>query len=1178
MRIDRIELIGFKSFSEKTIFNFHPGVTAIVGPNGCGKSNIVDAFKWVLGEQSAKSLRGDSMEDVIFNGSASKKPKGMAEVTLVISGINSHSDNGNPAETSDITVTRRLFRSGESEYLMNKTHCRLKDIKNVFLDTGLELKTYSILEQGRMDAILNSKPQDRRFLIEEVAGVMKYNVRKAEALQKLESSQMNLQRLQDIVAEVKRQISSIERYAKRAEKYKQIFDEIKVIEIKIAARDASLLGAELRDISASDNSLKLKETELSANIHSMDGLIEEKKLSCTDNERSLQELQNRLHASERELIEEEGRISLFKSDCENLRGRLQRLITRDSELGGEKENISIQIADIEQKNIEIDRELTETENAFNSKNEALSSMEREIADLESKLDSGRKNIFSKADELSSLKNEISSLVMMMENLDKREKKNNDDITIIRNDISLHSSLIKEMQEEYGRLDAGLKDKYRTRETCWDDFNEKKNKRTEREDALYRDREEFAALVSRSDSLKEMDAARRSAVADRVNIHGQISDIFEPAADYETAIEAALGDKLNVAVVDDHDEIKKALTFVKEKNIERSGFLSAKISVLSQPAFSAPEFSENIIGKALDFVKVREGFENVAALLLNDVIIVDNLNTAFNIWDSAKSAPRSGSPFYFVTLEGEVLEPSGIVFGGTEKNILKIKREIRELGKGIESKREQILIAEEEVAALKNNIIFIEEDLIAINNDISGMEKSHHEFALKLANLQEEDARLQKKLEYMSLELEQDSREKAGLLQTLNDKNEICGNMENEKRSIEETLRGTQAELSDKKAMLETLRSELTEIMVSQSSQKANKDYYIKESERLNSSLLDIDKKREEMSAERHEIETSIEYKEAEVREKEEALKSIVIITKQLEDESIKMNDILEAKTAELNLMEKQQKVNSDGLTNVRKELSQVEIRMTEVSLKLAHMKEDIKKSYNVDLDAQGEQIAGETVSREEEETLPGLKEKLQGIGPVNLGTLEELDELKTRYDFLAKQQGDLLQSITSLQETITKINSTTRKKLADAFEALNEKFKEVFATLFGKGRAELILTEENILNAGIEIVAQPPGKKLQNLMLLSGGEKALTALSVLFAGFMIKPTPLCLLDEVDAPLDESNTERFSALLGELAKHIQFITITHNRRTMEVADYIYGITMEEPGTSKVVSMHMAEMRQ
>jgi chromosome segregation protein len=1187
MRIEKIELIGFKSFSEKTVFDFHPGITAVVGPNGCGKSNIVDAFKWVLGEQSAKSLRGDRMEDVVFSGSASKKPKGMAEVTLVISGIS----NGDTALAGEASVTRRLYRSGESEYLLNKVPCRLKDIKTLFLDTGLELKTYSILEQGRMDAILNSKPHERRFLIEEVAGVMKYNVRKAEALQKLDASQSNLLRLQDIISEVKRQISAIDRYAKRAEKYKKLFDEIKNIEIKIAARDYAVFSAELKGFSASENLFTSREAEFSTHIHSADVLIEEKKLLCTEKEKTLDEMQEKLHAAERGIIEEEGRISLLKSDCENLRNRLQRLIARDDEFTGGKENINAQIENIKQKNTEMGLELSNTEEILNSRKEAVSAIEKEIDGLEQGLENSRKNIFNKAQEISTLKNEINNFSMMIENLDRKGKKSIEEINSVKEGISSLDASIKEAKDEHSRFDMTLKEKAESKDGLLKDINNKRKELGDKEEELYKDREDYAAMISRLESLKELDTGGKSAVKEHVKILCQVADIFETPPEYETAIEAALGDKLSAAVVEDQHEIMKALEFIKEQKVNRSGFISvnpadrrldsptgnisngANVSPAAGSAAQISNFSGDVIGKAIDFVKVKNGFDKIAGLLLNDVIIVNNLSKAFDLWH--KSFTNS-APGYFVTLDGDVLEPAGIVFGGTEKGLLKIKREIKELQKNTGGKRSRISSTETEISSLKNNIAVIEDNLLSVENEISQIEKSHHEQQLKIAGLQEEKSRQEKKLEYISIEIDGDRKEKEDIENALSGKNEICSVMDNEKCCIEKEMEEVQKNIGGKKTVLEMMRSELTEKMLSRAAIKEKMDSLMREGDSLNSRLSEMEKKKQEIFKERHEIETSIKQKEGEIKEKENSLKSSVVMISKLKEDASKVKEILEAKTAELNLLEKQQKTYLDELTAIRKELAHVEVKKTELSMKITHLMEDIRKTYSIELErliSGQEQL--DPLLPEEEDKLHDLRERFQELGPVNLGTLEELEELKARHDFLTKQQNDLLQAIQSLQETILKINKTTQKRLSDAFEALNEKFKDVFTILFGKGKAELILTEGSILDAGIEIVAQPPGKKLQSLMLLSGGEKALTALSLLFAGFMIKPTPLCILDEVDAPLDESNTERFALLLTDLAKNIQFVTITHNRRTMEAADYLYGITMEEPGISKVVSMQLAE---
>lgn len=1172
MRIKRIELIGFKSFYEKTVFNFHPGITAVVGPNGCGKSNIVDAFRWVLGEQSAKSLRGKSMEDVIFSGSASKKPKGMAEVTLIISGINNDISSGD----GEISVTRRLYRSGESEYLMNKVPCRLKDIKDLFLDTGLELKTYSILEQGRMDEILNSKPEDRRFLIEEVAGVMKYKVRKAEALQKLEASRINLQRLQDIITEVKRQLNSIDRYAKRAERYKRLFEEIKGIELRVATRDITLLSNELLGLTSLEDTLKSKEAQLLATIHQAEALIEQKKLICLENEKSLEEIQTKLHSLQREIIEGEGKVALLKNDSENLKERLQRLTMTEGELVAQVEDINTQIREIEDSDAKINLELSNLEETLRVKGIAFSDLENEILNLEQALENERRQLFNKAEGLSTLRNEINNLTSLIEGLERKERKNIEDINSLREDLSLLSVSIKEAKDRHSNLESGLKEKIGFRERLIDDINKKKERLTMMEADLYKDREELAAMSSRLESLVELNREKKEGMGEGIRVLCQVADIFESPPEHEIAIEAALGEKLSAAIVDDQEEVKKALEFIKKHKISRSAFIPVNIkSQISNPKSQIPASQDGVIGRAIDFVKVREGFENIALSLLGDVIIVDNLNTAFELWyESLTKSSTEWLSGFLVTLEGDVIEPSGMVYGGVEKGILKIKREIKELGENINNKRNNILQGERAVVLLRDEIASIDRDIASMGDEISRLQRDSHELQLKILSLEEENSRQEKKLKYLSLELNEAGKEKEMLWQALEEKNKTCKFEEDERHKIEDKIKNTQNAIAQKKDVLESLRAQITESRLSLRTLKEKMDLLRREKNRLNAALLEIEGKRHEISEEISEIERQLLEKDDEIKEKEEGLKSYVVMVGRLHAELSNVEKILEAKKAELNIAEKEQKSYMAEIESVRKELAQVEVKKTESLLKLKHIKEDIKRSYGIEL-TPAEQCLTDESLKEDEEKLPSLRERLQEIGPVNLGALEEFEELKMRYEFLTKQQDDILRAIKSLEDVISTISRTTRSRLTEAFELLNERFKEVFTVLFGKGRAELILTSDDILTAGIEIVAQPPGKKLQNLLLLSGGEKALTALSLLFAGFMIRPTPLCILDEVDAPLDESNTDRFTALLKELAKSIQFITITHNRRTMEAVDYIYGITMEEPGISKVVSMHLAE---
>jgi chromosome segregation protein len=1172
MRIERIELIGFKSFADKTIFNFHPGITSIVGPNGCGKSNIVDAFKWVLGEQSAKSLRGGSMGDVIFAGSAAKKTKGMAEVTLVLSDIVQESGNGSDSNgkkgPARISVTRRLFRSGESEYLLNKVPCRLKDIRNMFLDTGLELKAYSILEQGRIGDIINSKPQDRRFLIEEVAGVMKYKVRKQEASNKLESSKSNLQRIQDIVAEVKRQINTIDRHARKAERYKKLFEEIKDIETRKAKRDLKKLQGDILDFSEKEDIFKSREAEISANVHSAESLIEEKKRRCVDYEKILADLRSNLYALEREATEDEGIIALLKSECENLREKINNLARQDSALDDEKNTTVETIDGIRSREFELKQELVKLEGMLEEKKFAFSVSEDEITKLENDVEVQRKNLFIKAEDISHIRNEINQIKLNMDNISNKTERSSNDINSIKDNMSLLHNELEQTKNEVIKIDKEIGDTKTIKDEKTGQLKNRKEQLAATEESLYREREELAAMNSKIESLKEIDKSQMASVDESIKTLCQVADIFESRPEYETAIEAILGDKLRAAVVKDHDEIARALRHIKEQKKKRSGFITVNPAAWSLTESAVYSGSPGVIGTAADFVSVREGFENVAGALLRDVVLVDKLDTALSLSQDSNSVNTT----CFVTLDGEVVEPSGLVFGGIDKGVLKIKRQIKELENDISSSRKKISETEREVSDLKNSIFTIENGIISLDAHISSQEKFSHEMKVKGNNLEEENQRLQKKHEFISLEISDDHRNREHLATALQDKESVCSSFEEEKQLIDEKIRTIQHSISEKRETLELMRSEFTEVKLDLTAANEKLSSIRQETERLEAFIVDIAKRREDMLNERGEIQETIAIKEQETLEKESELKTKIFRVSELQSEAAKTNEVLESKNAELVLIEKQQKELSAELETIRRELGQIELKLMEESMKLRYLIEDINKTYSIDIENAD---ISDDINHEEEGTLGQLKDRIDSMGPVSLGTIDEYEELKERYEFLTNQRDDLLQSIKALEETISKINRTSKRRLEEAFEALNEKFKVVFSALFGKGKAELQLTEGSILDAGIEIVAQPPGKRLQNITLLSGGEKALTAISLLFAGFMIKPTPLCLLDEVDAPLDESNTERFINLLKELSGEIQFITITHNRRTMEAADYIYGITMEEPGSSKVVSMHLTE---
>jgi chromosome segregation protein len=833
------------------------------------------------------------------------------------------------------------------------------------------------------------------------------------------------------------------------------------------------------------------------------------------------------------------------------------------------------ITEIQENKVEMDSELARLESILEEKNRIFSGAENEILEMEKDLEYHRRSLFAKAEEISNVKNEISHVNLNIENISRKTEKSSQDINSINDNLSSLNFQIDNTRNEHVESEKELLAAKSSKEEMAIQLRNRKQELSENEEILYREREQLAVLNSKLESLKEIDKSQMASVDENIKTLCRVADIFETPREYETAIEAVLGDKLGAAVVEDNNEINKALQLIKEQNTKRSGFITVNPFNREEPSSSGPETEDvqGVIGKATKYVSVKEGFGKVAFSLLDDVVLVDSLQTALASW----ALPRyeNARPPYFVTLEGEVLEPSGMVFGGTDKGVLKVKRQIKEIEQDLTSKRDIITNSESTVTNLKEVIVTLENEIITIDAKVSSQEKYCHEIKVKVDNLIEENSRLQKKHEFISHEINDDHREKEDLSLALKEKQEISVSLEDEKKQIEEMIRSVQSVISEKKESVEVLRSGLTEVKMELTSMREKMESINRELERLQSTIQGIDRKKEEMVTERANIDSGISGKEQEVIDKNDALKLKIVRASELQAEASKVGEILEAKTAELAIIEKREKELASELETVRNELNHVEMKKMEKSMKLDFLKEDIHKSYAIEIETAEVPYV---VEQEEEEKLPQMKDKLQSMGAVSLGTIDEYEELKERYEFLTKQRDDLLQAIQALEDTIRKINRTSKKRLEEAFEALNEKFKEVFSILFGKGKAELQLTEGSILDAGIEIIAQPPGKRLQNLNLLSGGEKALTAISLLFAGFMIKPTPMCLLDEVDAPLDETNTGRFVDLLKQLAGDIQFITITHNRRTMEAADYIYGITMQEPGSSKAISMHMTEAEE
>ncbi len=1176
MRIEKIELIGFKSFAEKTAFLLHPGITCIVGPNGAGKSNIVDSFRWVLGEQSAKSLRGEKMEEVIFNGSATKKPRGMSEVALTVS-FNSP-EQGNGDSHSLTTVSRRLFRSGESEYLINRSQCRLRDIKDLFLDTGLEIKSYSILEQGRIGEILNSKPLDRRFLIEEVAGVMKYKVRKAEAVSKLESSRLNLQRINDIVTEVKRQINSLDRQVKKAERYKKLAAEIRSIELKLARRDYNALRGALERITAEHDALKEEETLVRAELNKAENLIETKRISLLEKEKFVDSLSSELQGIEREMAESERVIAVSNTESANLAEYSMRLVQQDADVLQKIDGIQARQKELSTLEADLTAGMEVLRGEISEIGESVQTLEAGLSENEELIESKRKEIFRIAEGISHLGNEIGRLLTSVDNLERKHASSLKESEDAGAQLENVESRLKETDSEAVTRNNELLLYTEKKESLIAEIEEYRARFGQTRNTLAVTREELASASSRLDSLRELmhEEFSNDFASEQLRIITSIGEIVDVDETYEKAIENALSEKVKGFIIESSEGLSAAAPSLKEKGIRRTVFVPMDLQSGSSGGASDNVLynHESVIGKASNLVRIDTGENSLQAVirgLLENVVVVRDLSAAFRLFSESRSnGTNIGS--VLVTLDGETVEPSGAITVGEGRGVFKRKREIRELDILVDRKRSEMKLLEETLLSMENSL---QDKQMALKDIETGLVNTEREISLlrlTAGNMKEEKEKISRKLAFLSIEREEVQREKTSLSGMASEKEVERGTLTEKKAEAEQSLADMLETVSRNRERYEKERSSITELRLSLNSSKERAESLRKEMESSLELLSELSKTRESLMKEKSDIESRIVECREEIERNTGVLKGLVLKANDLKTAIGEGKDVMRSGSEELVVMEQQLKTHRNRLDLLTTTLNETGVSLAEHRLKIENLASNVMQNFGLEIAS----YEAEPLLPEEEERLPEIKTKIQELGTVNLGTLDEYEELKTRHEFLTKQQEDLIKSIAELEEAITRINSTTRRKLREAFEQLNSKFSEVFTLLFGGGKAGLVMTDENnILDCGIDIIVQPPGKKLQNINLLSGGEKALTALALLFASFLLKPSPLCVLDEVDAALDESNIDRFARMLRELSRDIQFIVITHNRVTMEAANHLYGITMEEPGVSKVISMQLVD---
>jgi chromosome segregation protein len=1188
MKLKALDVIGFKSFVDRLHLTFPEGITTIVGPNGCGKSNIVDAVLWAIGERSAKHLRGKLMEDVIFNGTDGRKPLGMAEVNLTFSNEDGSSPRGYE-QYSEITISRRLFRSGESEFLINRVPCRLRDITDLFLDTGIGVNGYSIVEQGRVEHLINANPQDRRFLIEEAAGIAKYKERKRLALMKMEATQQNLLRIQDIIAEVKRQIVALERQVKRAEEYKAIRKEVKEIEVRFALQEYGELSEKGEATRGYLEALRDREVEISAQTAQKEAMIEGMKLKGIEEEERLRSLQQEGFDLGRKIQKLENEIEFFRREKGVLQKQEDQFVEEIRESFRSWRETRRERKRTKQIQMEIEEKRKENEDIVKEWEILFGDFRATYQEVFEQLEVEKGGMVDTLTQLASLKNRQSHLEERKGDLQKRiraHQKESGEVEEKHRELEeassekmkereLNLSVLSTHQEEKARLE---KEAEAFRQTLF----QKRRERLEKEDVLRQNQSRYLSLRELQENYEGFEKGVKSLLLRKKveqekweRILGVVADILEPEPQYEVPLEAALGQRLQYLIVETEDVAKEAIEFLKRESLGRGNFVPVGMKGNENQVHPLQREEAKKPLPLLQFVHVKEGFTPVAEFLIGNVGIVDDLEGALH-W-----IKEEGGFETLVTLEGEVVERSGVVSGGSLDqglSILERKREIRELERRIKEEEEVCQKAHEEEAHLQQEILERENQLEKRKKEIQDNEIKLLHQERDVEELKKEISQIHQKMDVLQFERgelgeeeKEIQEEQISILAQIEKEEAVKQKKEEELQSLKKTVgevrEGTEElgeKITERKVFLASLeekkRGMEAQISYLSETQKSLKEQILKK-------VRGIREGRTEGAALGEKIdqwEKDLEEGLREHRLKEEALGS--------------QKDKVEGLLNEWKGVEASSKYLRQELEDVRQKIHEAEIRLSEVQMKLAHLQESMKERYGTSLSTTiGTDYAlseGEIPKEEMSKRLGELKAALEGFGEVNLMALEEYQELKRRHDFLTEQQTDLYQALDSLKKAIVRINRTTTKLFLETFHLVNEKFKEVFTRLFKGGQASLVLLDEqDPATTGIDIIAQPPGKKLQNIDLLSGGEKALVATALLFGLFMIKPTPFCLLDEVDAPLDDANINRFIELVKEFSKTSQFLMITHNKKTMETANTLYGITMETAGVSKVVSVRL-----
>ena len=1184
MYLKRLELIGFKSFFDKTIVDLRPGITAIVGPNGCGKSNLIDAILWVLGEQRPKSLRGEKMEDVIFNGTEHRKPLGMAEVSLTLGNI-AESVSSPYSPYSEIRFTRRLFRSGESEYLINQVPCRLKDIRELLIDFRAGYRIHTIIEQGRVDELLSSSPIQRRELVEEAANVTKYRIRKEEAMRKIDSSERNLLRIQDISSEVKRQINALDRQARQAQKYQQIYEDLKFHDLSIASveqKECAELGERLL---SEAQSLRAALIEKEAQEESCNLKISATRIALAEEDHEILKQKDQMAEVDGKIARAEGKVERTRAQKKEWTETKERTTFDLAEITKAAEAVVLEQHQMEAEQQKNDRAIPEIETMLLRQEACLKQKDELLSAKSEAVERVRAAVFECASRLTEARNNLVHFDARKETLARKREADSLRVSEIEQRRDITYKQLEKLQEEWAETEHQTGGKREAVNHLVLDLKNSEQKQEEDKTALYKIKEDWARKLAELASKEGFYRGLLSpAGVTKINLESAfhfVADLIDVLPDYEKAIEAALGERLRGMVVYEIADLKKGIKQLQALKSGRGTFILQKISsgtLQRLPTQEIPAIA-GVIGLALDFVSCQAGYEEVVQRLLGGVFIVRDIEAVFE-W--LIFAPPSKHINLIVSMQGEVIDPAGIVSAG-------------EGGRLFEQKRGMVLLSEE-TSKLQFEVEQFEKTIDQNKLRQQEMQLQMGQFTEAVRKSEQSSQALQKEMNTLSLEkdkfqlarqtflLEQEteSQEESTLSQRRENELLVILDLEQKKeerdRLFSLSLQEREAILSEKKGVEEGLvliRLQLASLKETRQRILEKTNQIVRSSESLKGRSEDKVKLLDSLTekwvlAEAEESESLLE------------IKSFAVLRSEMLETIRKIAEVHASTLAILQTLEAEGKKLLLEKNNIATALNDISVRQITAKMTLDKIRETLLTQYQIEIQSEilpeaiGTYLTEPVSIEEMRQKRDQLRALLNTVGPVSLSAIEEYKALVERHEFLKAQEEDLIKSAEDLKTTIMKINKTTEGLFIETFHALNQKFSETFASFFGGGKGELVLEDaENPLESGIEIVAAPPGKKPKSLSLLSGGEKALTALSLLFATFLNQPAPFCVLDEVDAPLDDENTRRFALAMERLSAQTQFMIITHNKRTMEKADILYGVTAEEAGVSRLISVSLKE---